>query len=65
MNISGKNSAVVVIEQELLTEDLNEKNVISVWLEDAEGNLAEQQYCTLKISNGDNVYYNVGDSYSY
>lgn len=59
MNISGKNSAVVVIEQELLTEDLNEKNVISVWLEDAEGNLAEQQYCTLKISNGDNVYYNV------
>lgn len=59
MNLNGKDSAVVVIEQDLLTEDMNEKNVISVWLEDSEGNLTEQQYCTIKISNGENIYYNV------
>lgn len=53
------NQATVSITQDLLTEDLDSKNVISVWLKDGNGTLAEQQCVTLTVQSGDKTYNNV------
>lgn len=43
--------AAIVIREDQLTEAVNEDNVITVWLKDANGNLAEQQYMIVKLTS--------------
>ena len=54
--VDGK--ANIVVTEEQLTEDIGSDNVISVWLKDADGELTEQQYVTVKLVS-DQVLYNV------
>ena len=60
--------AVIVIREDQLTEAVGDDNVITVWLKDSDGNLAEQQYMTVKLVS-DSTYYNavfndMGGTYS-
>ncbi len=43
--------ASITVREDQLTEAVNEDNVITVWLLDAEGNLAEQQYMIVKLTS--------------
>ena len=47
----SEGKADIAINPELLTEKEGTKNVISVWTKDAAGNLSEQQFCTLTVSD--------------
>ncbi len=53
------NNAIVAITDDMLTEGLDNKNVISVWLKDGNGTLAEMQCVTLTVISGTKNYYNV------
>lgn len=46
----------IVIREEQLTEDTGKDNVITVWLKDGNGQLAEQQYLTVKLISEQPVY---------
>ena len=60
--------ASIVIREDQLTEDVNADNVITVWLKDADGNLAEQRYMIVKLTSDKdfcNVVFNAeGGTYS-
>lgn len=53
------NEAVVALTEDMLTEGLDNKNVISVWLKDEDGNLVAMQCVTLTVLLGTKTYYNV------
>lgn len=52
--VDGK--ANIVIKEEQLTEAIGKDNVITVWLKDDKGTLAEQQYLTVKLTSDKNLY---------
>lgn len=60
--------AAIVIREDQLTEAVNDDNVITVWLKDENGDLAEQQYLTVKLTSDQefcNVVFNdMGGTYS-
>ena len=60
--------ASIIIREDQLTEAVNNDNVITVWLKDANGNLAEQQYVIVKLTSDKefcNVVFNdMGGTYS-
>ena len=45
--------ASLEFDKKLLTEKVNDKNVITVWLLDAKGNLSKMQFCTLELISAD------------
>lgn len=53
------NEAVVALTDDMLTEGLDNKNVISVWLKDNNGTLTKMQCVTLTVFSGTKNYYNV------
>ncbi len=53
------NEAVIAITDDMLTEGLDNKNVISVWLKDSDGNLTKMQCVTLTVLSGNKNYYNI------
>lgn len=50
--------ANIIIREEQLTEDIGNDNVITVWLQDQNGELVEQQYLAVKLIS-DMTLYNV------
>lgn len=59
VKVGKKDSVTLILEEEQLTENIGDKNVISVWLKDSEGNFREQQYCTVALDSKDKSYCNV------
>ena len=59
MNIEGKNNVDVLLDSELFTESVGDKNVVTVWLQNSEDEYNEQQYCTLSLTDGKVSYCNV------
>lgn len=59
MNIEGKNNVDVLLDSELFTERVGDKNVVTVWLQNSEDEYNEQQYCTLSLTDGKVSYCNV------
>ena len=59
VKVGKKDSVTLILEEEQLTENIGDKNVISVWLKDSEGNFREQQYCTVVLDSKDKSYCNV------
>lgn len=49
----------IIIRNDQLTESIGMDNVITIWLKDNAGNMAEQQYITVKIASEDQRYRNV------
>ena len=59
MNIEGKSNVDVLLDSELFTERVGDKNVVTVWLQNSEDEYNEQQYCTLSLTDGKVSYCNV------
>lgn len=59
MNIEGKNNVDVLLDSELFTESVGDKNVVTVWLQNSRDEYNEQQYCTLALTDGKVSYCNV------
>lgn len=59
VKLDGENEIPLVLDERLFTEKQGEKNVLSVWLKTDDGQFAEQQYCTLKFTQGEEQYCDV------
>lgn len=59
VRLDGEQEVPLIMNESQFTEPQGKKNVISVWLKDKDGNLLEQQYCTLKFTKGDSQYCDV------